>query len=100
MAFGDDHASRPKKVDKIVTDKKIPVLMGHNQQHVMASAHIEQTAAVRSPTTNQVLEPAKVVITIVSEGSDAQMFGDFVAANEIVALSFGAIPATPERPHR
>lgn len=103
MAFGDDHVGRPRKVDKIVTEKMIPVLLGGDQQHVMAGATIEQTAAVIGIDDNHrkhTIKPAKVVITIISEGEHAQQFGDFIAANEIVALSFGAIPATPERPHR
>lgn len=91
MAFGDDHA-RPKKVDTIRTEKPIPVIIGADYQHVMAQGTIEQTAAVKSSTTNQVLEPAKVTITIVAEGPTAQELGDFVAAMDVVALSFGGVP--------
>jgi ABC-type hemin transport system substrate-binding protein len=92
MAFGDDHSGRPKKVDTKVTKKPIPVVIGHDYQHVMAKATIEQKAAVKSKSTNQSLEPAKVIITIVAEGKDAQELGDFVAANDVVALSFGGVP--------
>lgn len=91
MAFGDDHV-RPKKVDTITTEKPIPVLIGSDYKHVMAKATIEQKAAVKSSTTNQVLEPARVIITIVAEGGHAQQLGDFVAANDVVALSFDGVP--------
>lgn len=97
MAFGDDHSGRPKKVDKIVTEKMLPVLIGNDYQHVMGQATIEQVAAIVSPTTRQILEPAKVTITIISEGPAAQELGDFVAAHEIVALSFGGVPVRPVR---
>lgn len=96
MSFGADHIpGRPKKADQIVTEKMLPVLIGQRYEHVMAKAKVEQTAAVVSPTTRQVLEPAKVVITIVVEGSHAQEIGDFVAADEIVALSFAGVPVRP-----
>lgn len=95
MSFGADHTGLPKKADRKTTNKMLPVLIGNNYQHVMAKAEIEQIAAVVSPTTKQVLEPARVVITIVSEGGHAQQLGDFVAANEIVALSFGGVPVRP-----
>ena len=93
MTFGDDHVL-PKKVDAIKTEKPIPVIIGSDYQHVMATGTIEQIAAVKSPTTRQVLEPAKVIITIVAEGPTAQQLGDFVAVNEIVALSFGGVPVS------
>lgn len=77
------------------TEKPIPVLLGFHYEHVMGRATIEQTAAVRSPTTHQVLEPAKVVIVIESTGEAAQMLGDYVAMDEVVALSFASVPVTP-----
>lgn len=97
MSFGADHTGVPKKASEKVTDKLIPVLIGNDYEHVMAKATIEQKAAVRSPTTNQILEPAKVVITIVSEGPSAQELGDFVATGDVVALSFGFVPVRPVR---
>lgn len=94
MGFGDDHVA-PKAEAKKVTEKLLPVLIGFDYEHVMANAVIEQTAAVISPTTHQVLEPDKVVITITAQGANARELGDFVAANEIVALSFGGVPVRP-----
>lgn len=87
----------PKKTSEKVTEKLIPVLIGNDYEHVMAKATIEQTAAKHSPTTNQVLEPAKVTITIIAEGPSAQELGDFVAAGDVVALSFGFVPVRPVR---
>lgn len=97
MSFGADHMGVPKKTSKKVTEKPIPVLIGDNYEHVMAKATIEQTAAVRSPTTNQVVEEAEVVITIVAKGPSAQELGDYVAVADVVALSFGVVPVRPVR---
>lgn len=77
------------------TEKMLPVLIGGDYEHVMARAVIDQTAAVRSETTRQILEPAKVTITITAEGGHAQILGDYVAATEIVALSFEGVPVQP-----
>lgn len=95
MSFGADHMGLPKKVSEKITEKMLPVLIGGNYEHVMAKGRIEQIAAVVSPTTRKVLEPAKVIITIVSEGDHAQQLGDFVAAQEVVALSFEGVPVRP-----
>jgi hypothetical protein len=95
MGFGDDHRGLPEKPVEKTTEKMLPVLVGYNYEHVMGKATIVQTPEVRSPTTRQVLEPARVTITIVSEGANAQELGDFVAANEVVALSFGGVPVRP-----
>lgn len=95
MAFGDDHVDRPKKVDTIRTEKPIPVLIGGDYQHVMAQATIEQKAARKSVDDDGhpvVVDPAEVIITIVAKGPTAQQLGDFVAAMEVVALSFQAVP--------
>lgn len=98
MSFGADHVpGLPKKASEKVTEKPLPVLIGNDYEHVMAKAKIEQKAAVRSPTTNQILEPARVVITIISEGPSAQELGDYVAAADVVALSFGTVPVRPVR---
>jgi hypothetical protein len=95
MAFGDDHIGRPKKVDKIVTEKMLPVLIGNDYQHVMGQGTIEQIAASKDAAGRDI--PARVTITIISEGPAAQELGDFVAAHEIVALSFGGVPVRPVR---
>lgn len=72
--------------EQILTEKDLPVLIGHNYEHVMGKAVIAQT-------------PDTVTITIVASGERARILGDFVAANEIVALSFGGVPVrqTPKK---
>jgi hypothetical protein len=82
------------------TEKMIPVFIGINRQHVMAKANIEQTPAVTGKDDSGKtveIEPARVAITIVAEGGHAQLFGDFVAMDEIIGLSFDAVPATPKK---
>lgn len=82
------------------TEKMLPVFIGINRQHVMGKATIEQTAEVKGKDDDGrtvVTSPAQVVITIVAEGGHAQMFGDFVAMDEIIGLSFDAVPATPKK---
>lgn len=69
----------PLSPDKHVTEKDLPVLIGHDYEHVMAKAVITQ-------------EPDKVLITIEASGERARTLGDFVAANEIIALSFTGVP--------
>lgn len=89
-----------KDTSKKSTEKMIPVFIGINRQHVMAQASIEQTAQVTGKDDDGktvVLEPARVAITIIAEGGHAQMFGDFVAMDEIIGLSFDAVPATPNK---
>jgi hypothetical protein len=76
----------------------MPVLIGEDYRHVMARATIEQTAAEygQDDSGNRILKKdAEVVITIVSKGGHAQELGDFVAATEIVALSFSGVPVRP-----
>ncbi len=68
--------------DRIVTEKPIPVLIGFDYQHVMGRAVIVQT-------------PTSVTITIEGTGEDGRILGEFVSANEIVALSFGGVPVRP-----
>jgi hypothetical protein len=97
MSFGADHMGVPKKASEKKTEKPLPVLIGQNYEHVMAQATIEQKAEVRSPTTNKVLEQAEVVITIIAKGPSAQELGDYVAAHDVVALSFGTVPVRPVR---
>ncbi len=65
--------------DEIRTEKPIPVLIGSDYQHVMGHAVIVQT-------------PNCVTITIESTGNPGRILGDFVAATEIVALSFSGVP--------
>lgn len=72
--------------DEIVTEKPLPVVIGYDYEHVMAHAVITQT-------------PDSVTITIKAEGPRGRVLGDFVAANEIVALSFAGVPITPRRAH-
>lgn len=84
--------------EKRTTEKSLPVIIGADYQHVMARATIEQTAVVYGIDDNHnrvVKNEAEVVITIVAKGGKAQELGDFVAANEIVALSFGGVPIRP-----
>lgn len=85
---------------KKTTEKMIPVFIGINRQHVMARASIEQTPQVESKDDSGrtvVVSPAQVIITIIAEGGHAQLFGDFVAMDEIIGLSFDAVPATPKK---
>lgn len=70
------------KDDPKITIKPLPVLIGDNYEHVMGKAYIEQT-------------PNSVVITIQVYGNDARTLGDFVAAEEVVALSFSGVPVVP-----
>lgn len=97
MSFGADHTGVPKKAAERVTEKPLPVLIGNDYEHVMAKATIEQKAEVRSPSTRQVVEPAEVIITIIAKGPSAQELGDYVAAQDVVALSFGTVPVRPVR---
>jgi len=80
---------------KLITEKALPVLIGHDYEHVMARATIEQTPAeygIDDQHNRIKKKDAEVLITIVAKGDHAQLLGDFVAANEIVALSFGGVP--------
>ena len=81
------------------TEKMIPVFVGRDRQYIMARALIEQTSPETSLNDKgqTVIKPARVVITISAEGGHAQMFGDFVAMDEIIGLSFDAVPATPKK---
>jgi hypothetical protein len=84
--------------DKRMTEKMLPVLLGENYKHVMARASIEQKAAQygRDDQGNRVLlQEAEVLITISAKGGHAQELGDFVAATEVVALSFSGVPVRP-----
>lgn len=84
--------------NKIVTEKPLPVILGADYQHVMARATIEQVAPEYGYDDHGAhiqKKEAEVLITIVAKGNAAQQLGDFVAANEIVALSFGGVPVRP-----
>jgi hypothetical protein len=65
--------------DEIRTEKPLPVLIGEDYKHVMGHAVIVQT-------------PDSVVITIEATGKSGRALGDYVAASEIVALSFSGVP--------
>lgn len=66
----------------IITEKPMPILIGENYEHIMGLTKIVQT-------------PESTTITIVIEGKNARLVGDFVAAGEIVALSFAGVPVRP-----
>ena len=68
--------------EQIITEKKLPILIGDNYQHIMGHAKIVQT-------------PESVTITIEVEGPNSRLVGDFVAAGEVVALSFAGVPVRP-----
>lgn len=80
-------------VESKITEKLLPVLVGYNYEHVMGKAVIEQKP--KHTDDAGVVVPAEVIITITSRGEHAQILGDFVAANEVVALSFGGVPVVP-----
>ena len=64
----------------------MPVYVGVNSQHpVMATANILQESSGK-------LSEDKVTITVELTGVDARILGDFVAAAEIVSLSFAGVP--------
>lgn len=69
-------------VSQIVTEKPMPILLGANYEHIMGQTKIVQT-------------PESTTITISIEGKNARLVGDFVAAGEIVALSFAGVPVRP-----
>lgn len=73
------------------TSKQIPVLIGHDQQHVMARADIFRT-------------PYKVLIQITAptdtNTGEGQHLADFLEQAEPIALSFGAIPVQNIREKR
>jgi hypothetical protein len=63
-------------------ERLLPVLIGHDYEHVMGRAVIDR-------------EPNKVIITITSEGPDGHILGEFLTAAEPIALSFTGIPVKP-----
>ena len=97
-----DRNGKVKPPTTKTTEKPIPVLIGSDYEHVMGKATIVQTSAKRTRDDRGVivvLEPEKVLITIEGSGDMARWLGDFVAANEVVALSFAGVPVQP-RPHK
>lgn len=68
------------------TQKQIPVLIGHDGQHVMARADIFRT-------------PDKVLVQITapSDRAEGQLLADFLEQAEPIALSFDAIPVQNKR---
>lgn len=93
----------PKKdQDTIITEKPIPVLIGIDYEHIMAKAVIVQKAAITTTDDHGrrvVLKAPSVEITIEGQGDLAEWLGGYVAANEIVSLSFAGVPVRP-RPHK
>ena len=69
------------------TKRHLPVLVGHDFQHVMARVDIQRT-------------PDTVIITITSDGVNGQRLAEFLEQAEPIALSFGAIPVRNIREKR
>lgn len=69
------------------TRRDLPVLIGHNWQHVMAKARVLRT-------------PTSVLIEIASEDVDGQLLAEFLEQAEPIALSFVAIPPRNNREMR
>lgn len=61
------------------TERKLPVLIGNDYKHLMATAQI-----VRSPN--------KVTIEIIAEGENGQALAAFLEEVEPIGLKFVAIP--------
>lgn len=64
------------------THVQIPVLIGHNYEHVMCKAVIN-------------VEGDTVTVTMAAKGSDGRELLEVMNQSEIMALSFVAIPVTP-----
>lgn len=62
--------------------KQIPVLIGHDYEHVMCKAVIN-------------VEGDSVTVTMAAKGTEARELLALMTENEIMALSFVAIPVTP-----
>lgn len=67
--------------------RMLPVLIHMNQEHVMARAEIFRS-------------PDKILIQIVSTGTESQLLGEFLEQVEPIALSFGAVPVRNIRQKR
>lgn len=61
------------------TTKMMPVLIGKDFEHVMGRVTILQ-------------EPRNVTITVEVKGKDSRRLADFVAADEVIGLSFQGLP--------
>lgn len=61
---------------------QIPVLIGHNYEHVMCQAVIN-------------VEGDSVTVTMAAKGTEARELLALMTESEIMALSFVAIPVTP-----
>lgn len=57
----------------------MPVMIGFNQEHVLARADIYRT-------------PDKVLIQVTAAGEDGQLLAEFLEQTEPIGLSFGPIP--------
>lgn len=62
--------------------KQIPVLVGHNYEHVMCQAVVN-------------VEGDTVTVTMSAKGPQARELLAVTTENELMALSFVAIPVTP-----
>lgn len=60
----------------------IPVLVGHNYEHVMCRAVIEE-------------EGDTVTVTMTAKGRDAVELQSILTSGELMALSFVAVPVLP-----
>lgn len=69
------------------TRRQLPVFIGEDQKHAMASAEI-------------VREPNEVVITIVGTGLEGQLLADFLEQAEPIGLTFIPIPVRNIREKR
>lgn len=68
----------------IRTVRPLPVLIGHDYEHIMAKAIITE-------------EPNRTSVTVTLEGKDAAYFAGFLTATEPIALSFVATPTQPRK---
>lgn len=69
------------------TRRDLPVIVGHNWQHIMAKAEIFRT-------------PEGMMIQITGQGEDAQHLAEYLEQAEPIALTFIAIPALTPREKR
>lgn len=70
------------------TERVLPVVIGHNYEHVMGRAQI-----FRKPN-------GEVMIQIDAKGTEGQILGEFLEQAEPIAVSFAAIPVQNLREKR
>lgn len=61
------------------TERTIPVLLGGDDEHVLAKADIFQT-------------PDSVLIQVTASGPESKLLAEFLGQQEIIAVGFQAIP--------